>query len=652
MVLAGFAFFSWASICVRLFQIQILNGARYQATLIQQSQKKQNIPANRGNIYDQKNRPLTRNIIHYTLSVNPEKVTDKQGLSRAISERTGISHEKYLEKLNSKSKFEYLERNLQRETLGPLLTTSYQGLKIERKFRRYYPHNQIAAQILGYTNFDDEGISGIEKDFNNYLTGTSGWVAKTKGWSGQVQHKSGMPFNMPIDGNNIQLTLDLEYQSILEEELQKRRKETNALAATGIIMNPQTGEVLAIASVPGFNNNNFRKSASKFHRIRSITDWFEPGSTFKIVAATSAAFDEDISLKEEFNCENGEFQYYSIQIKDHDPHGMLTVPQIINHSSNIGIVKLSEKLGRKTIYDTSINFGFGSKTGISLNGEVPGKLIPTTNYSAVSLGHIAMGHQVGVTAIQLAAAYCAIANGGYLIKPRLIRQIINDKNEVVYSETTTIIRKIANEQAMRDVRKMLRGVVTNGTGTNANIPGWDIAGKTGTAQKVKNGKYSNELFISNFIGFFPYKDPQLLAFIMLDEPEKPFHWGNEGAAVAFQRIVSRIINMDDSITPPQRSKKQNKYVNNDQKEDIIIGVREIEKLPESTLPINLSTISSRYSNKVKMPELRGLSMRKAMAVLNEHDLKFKMDGSGTVSWQAPKPGDFVSKGLTCDVGLK
>ena len=245
-------------------------------------------------------------------------------------------------------------------------------MKIERNYRRYYPHKEVAAQVLGYTNYDDMGISGIEKDFNKYLKGAQGWVLKTKGWSGKVQHKSGMPIKKPVGGNNIQLTLDLEYQSILEEELLKRKSETDAVSATGIIMDPQTGEIFAMASIPGFNNNSFSTSNPNYHRIRSITDQFEPGSTFKVVSLLSVLKDNDIALNDEFNCEDGEYQYHSIPIRDHEEYGMLTTSQIIHHSSNIGIIKMIEKVGPKTLYNNSREFGFGSKTGISIDGEIAG----------------------------------------------------------------------------------------------------------------------------------------------------------------------------------------------------------------------------------------------------------------------------------------
>ncbi|MBT6414498.1 MAG: transpeptidase family protein [Candidatus Marinimicrobia bacterium] len=649
--LAGIILLAWAGLCIRLFQVQVLNGEQYQLAVIKQSQKKQNLPANRGNIFDREDRPFTRNIIHYTLSVNPGKVTDKIGLATAISDRTGHPSEKYLKKLNSKSKFEYLERNLQRETLGALEITAFDGLNISRKYRRYYPHNHVGAQVLGFTNIDDKGISGIEKDFNTYLTGSPGWVYKTRGWSGKVQHKSGMPFQSPVDGCNVQLTIDLEYQSILEEELTIRQDETNAISATGIIMNPQTGEILAMASTPGFDNNKFSKSLPSQHRIRAITDQFEPGSTFKIVPAVSALANNKIGLTEEFNCENGEFDYFNIKIKDHDDYGMLTLPQIMHYSSNIGVIKFMERIGPKSLYTFSRSFGFGAPTGISLAGETVGKLSPVKNWSAVSMGQISRGYEVGVTAIQMATAYSAIANGGYLVSPRLVRQIMDHNQDVIYSEETSIIRKIATEKAMGNIREILRGVVSNGTGHKAEISGWDIAGKTGTAQKWKNGKYSNEQFISNFVGFFPYKDPQLLAFIMLDEPEKPYHWGSEGAAVAFKRIMKRIINMDDKIVPPIRGQNNFEYVSNSVKDDVIVGRNNPVAFTTSTLPQGLITVA-KFTNKVEMPEVRGFSMRKVMTSIREADLKLKIQGSGIVFWQSPKPGTVVNKGTTCIVGLK
>tara|TARA_Y100000590_G_scaffold469467_1_gene657211 strand:- start:1229 stop:3226 length:1998 start_codon:yes stop_codon:yes gene_type:complete len=648
-----FVILSWSVLCAKLFQIQILNRSKYQKVILTHAQKKQTLIANRGNIYDRNNRPFTRNIIHYTLSAKPGDVKDKVNLANALSEQTGKPILKYLEKLNSKDNFVYLDRNLQRETLGKLENIALDGFHIKRHYRRYYPHNSVAAQILGYTNVDNMGISGIEKDFNQYLTGTPGWIIKTKGWKGKFQQKSGNPYQKPVDGDNIQLTIDLEYQSILEEELGRRQKETYAKAATGIVMNPQTGEILAMASTPGFDNNRYFETEMDYHRVRAVTDQFEPGSTFKVVAAIAALSENAISLTEEFNCENGEFPYYDITIKDHEKYGFLTFPQIIQNSSNIGVVKVMEQVGSIPLFETARNLGFGTTTRISLAGELSGKLHPVKNWSRVSQGQIAMGYEVGVTAIQLATAYCAVANGGFMVTPRLIRQIIKDNKDVVYAEEPSIIRQVTNRRVMDQVQKMLRSVVVNGTGHNAEIAGWDVAGKTGTAKKVIDGKYSDDKYISNFVGLFPSEKPQLLGLIILDEPHKPYHWGSEGAAVTFKRLMKRIINLDDSIIPPARLKKDAaKHFKKPIRNDIVMAkTQPVASQVSVKSPPVLSMITS-YNNQVKMPDVRGFSMRKAMTTLRSSGIKFKIEGSGKVAWQSPRPGTILTNGKTCLINLK
>jgi len=362
----------------------------------------------------------------------------------------------------------------------------------------------------------------------------------------------------------------------------------------------------------------------------------------------SATHDKRISLDNEFNCENGTYKYYTININDHEPHGMLTIPQIIYYSSNIGTIKIAEQIGPNIFYSISRDLGFGQKTGISLDGEVKGSLKPVKDWSAISLGEIAMGHEVGVTAIQLASAYSAIANGGYLLKPRIIKQVINSDGNVVYSEKSTVIRHVACEQTMKEIRKMLRGVIIDGTGKNADIQGWQVAGKTGTAQKWNNGKYSNNQFISNFIGFFPYENPQLLAFVMLDEPNQPYHWGAEGAAPAFRNIMRRIINMDDDITPPIGNDDiiVSEFKNNNIVENYIAPIKHSNKLPPS-----LSSVAE-YPNKAYVPDLRGLSMRKAIKTLGHLGLKPKVRGSGKVLSQNLMPGSLVNKGTVCVVELR
>ena len=445
----------WIVLCGRLFSVQVFQGDEHRKKLIAQAQREESIPAERGNIFDRNNDALTRNIAHYTLSVDPSKIINKNTLAKELEKITGKSFEHHKNKLNSNRNFEFLERNLKNNLLEKKQLQSINGLKIKKHYRRAYPHGAIAAQILGYTDTDDNGISGIEKDYDKFLSGIPGQVTKAKGWKGKYQSRSGLPYSPATNGDNITLTIDLQYQSILQEELKKRKKETNSISAMGIIMNPQTGAILAMASVPGFDNNYFPNYKIDNHHCRIITDQFEPGSTFKIVAAVAALAENKVSISEEFNCENGSFNYFGFKIEDHEEYGQLTLSQIIKHSSNIGIIKIAERLGSKSLYKYARLFGFGSKTNIDLDGETPGTLKSEKRWSRISVGQISMGHEVGVSALQLATAYSAIANDGYLVKPYVMEQMVQSNNEIRVQNNIRVHRKIANENIMKEIKKML-----------------------------------------------------------------------------------------------------------------------------------------------------------------------------------------------------
>ena len=632
----------WVVLCGKLFSVQILKAGENRKKLTAQAHREELIPAERGNIFDRNGDALTRNLAHYTISTNPSNVNDKLALANNLQKITGRPSEYYIKKLSSDKTFEYLERNLRYDIQKSGLKSNF-NVEVEKHYRRTYPHGSIASQILGYTDTEDKGISGIEKDYNKFLAGTPGRVIKSRGWQGKYQSRSGLPYFPSVDGKNLKLTIDLNYQSILQEELKKRKRETNSLSAMGVIMNPQTGAILAIASIPDFDNNYFSKFRINDHHCRAITDQFEPGSTFKIVTAVAALSENKISLSEEFNCENGEFEYFNQTVKDHEPYGQLTLPQIIKHSSNIGIIKIAERLGSKTIHKYAKLFGFGSITNIGINGETSGSLKPYKNWSRISLGQIAMGHEVAVSTMQLATAFAAIANGGFLVRPYIVDQIVCPNNKILKESKKRFKRKIASQKIMTEVKEMLRQVVSDGTGVEANIPGWEIAGKTGTAQKYIDGKYSDDEFISNFVGFFPLNEPQILAAIILDGPDSPMHWGGQGAAVAFKRIINRIINMDDNIRPPMKI------------QDMLARDRSKQKLKtedifKNQLPIFLSTKA--ILKTIKVPDLKGKSLKKAIEIINQNGLKIKIEGSGKVVYQEPGAGTILRPEDICLVKLK
>jgi len=620
----------------------IIDSEEYRKQGFSQSQKNEKLMAIRGNIYDRHNKILTNNIIHYSIGAHPSKVKDKVKLANLIANSTDRNVQYYLDKLSSKSDFIYLDRNLRLPKVKSILDEKITGLVIERKSRRSYPHSNVAAQIIGFTDVDDIGLIGVEKEYNKQLSGKHGWVVKQVNGKGRSQYKTSFPMKAPIDGANLQLTIDLEYQSILEEELGRRIKEASAKSAMGILMNPQTGAILAMASLPSYDPNNPMSSPIENQKNKIITDQFEPGSIYKVVAATAAIATNTVSLYDEFFCEDGQYTIAGKTISDHEKFGLLTFPQIIAHSSNVGTIKIAQKLGKDSLYKFSRDFGFGNMTGINFPGETKGVLRKTKEWSEISLAEISIGYEVAVSALQMASAYSAIANGRFLLKPRLVKQILSYNGKIIFEEKPEVIRKIAEPITMNSLKSILTQVVQKGTGTKAGIKGWSVAGKTGTAHKVIDGAYTDK-YISNFAGFFPANNPQIVGVIILDEPKYGLHWGGYGAAPVFRRVMQRIINMDDSI---QYHKPKV------QSSDIILANESTHKIKNSIIP--LSTVSNYPIYKdgyTIVPDVRGMSIRKAKQILIASNMRADFSGSGHVLWQSPKPGTKMLPGSLCVMEL-
>ncbi len=648
-ILSGLIIFAWVGLSARLFQIMVLNSDLYRQQGFQQGQRQEVLPYVRGNIYDRKNVPLTRNIIHYTLSAHPDKVEDKTALATAISTWTKRDPEYYLKKLNRSGRFVHLERNLSRKYIGGLLEDPPPGLIIKRKSSRSYPHGSIASQILGFTDVDDLGITGIEKQYNRYLQGKPGWVVKQLNGRGSTSLKNNYPMKLPIDGSNIQLTIDLDYQSILQEEMERRVAETGAKGALGILMNPQTGAILAMASIPDYNPNRPGDYPVENQRNRVITDQFEPGSSFKIVTATAALANHVVTFQDEFNCEGGAITIAGKTITDHEEFDLLTFPQIIAQSSNVGTIKVARLLGKQSLYRMARDYGFGTTCGMDLPGEARGTLRHPDDWSEISLAEVAIGYEVGVTALQLATAYSAIANGGFLMKPHSIKQVRASSGEILLTEKPEVIRKVADKAVMDKVKEILVQVVQNGTGTKAAIKGWSVAGKTGTAHKFIDGSYADKKFISDFAGFFPAENPQIVGVFVLDEPRVGLHWGGQGAAPLFRRVMERIINLDDSIylQPPTKKEvpKNLIFASNQATTGSDQGLTRLATVASVSSP----TYTDGYTF---VPEVRGMSIRKAKQVLLKAGLRVQFSGSGRVVWQSPPPGTKSMPGSLCTIGLK
>ena len=644
-VLSCFVILGWCVLSARLFQIQVLENEYYINEGFLQGQHKEILEASRGNIYDRNNVLLTRNISHITLCGNPSDIVEKKSVAHLLSKCTEKPPAYYLKKLSSKNPFVFLERNILESQCDDISKFKNYGVIIKKNYFRYYPFDSTGSQVIGFTDPDNRGLSGIEKQYNPVLTGTPGWIIKKRSGTGKSKRDNSYPYIDPRNGSNIQLTLDIEYQCILEDELIKQMNATNAKGATGILMNPETGEILAMASIPCFDSNNPGDYPLEYQKIKAITDQFEPGSTFKIVSATAALDKNMVRIDDEFFCENGSFVYNGVPIRDHEEYGLLTFSQVIEQSSNVGTIKITELLPVQSFYQYIKKFGFGNETDINLPGESKGFIREPQNWSRISPGVISMGQEISVTALQLAMAYSAIANGGYLLRPKIVQQIMGHNGKIMENNNSKVLRRVASLKTMKTLKNILVKTVKMGTGSSAEIPGRNIAGKTGTAEKFINGSYSETKFISNFVGFFPAEKPILLGVILIDEPKSGFHWGSTGAAPVFRKVAERIINMDDSFQhkhEPKDNSHENKLWASNKKY--------ISKKIQNPVLFNHPL---RIENKeCIVPDVRQMSLLKAVRKIKESGFTHTVRGSGIVNWQSPNPNLIQPCGSTCLIGLK
>ena len=426
LFLSSFVVLLWAGLAMRYLYIQVFRSNNFSEIVKIQGEEKILLPAIRGTIHDRKYRSLAENIIHYDFAVHPNRVENRDLIVSTFSKVTGRSKDYYVNRLDSDKTYEFLERNLKHDESKPLLALKDKGLVAHKHSSRLYPHGHIASQIIGFTNIDGKGLEGLERQYDIGLMGKTGWTILETDGHGKSRKNQAYPIQKPVDGNNLVLTIDAEYQAILQDELSRTIVSTGASGGMGIILEPFSGKILAMTSLPDFDSNSPSLSQKEFIRNRVITDQYEPGSTFKIVPAMAAIHTGKVGLKEEFNCENGSYDFRGTTIKDWSDFSLLNFSQIIENSSNVGVIKIAERVGEKDLYSFARKFGFGSESGISFPGEANGRLRTIDEWSRISIAQFPLGHEVSVTTLQIALAYAAIANGGYLMKPIIVEKIQNE----------------------------------------------------------------------------------------------------------------------------------------------------------------------------------------------------------------------------------
>ena len=494
----------------------------------------------RGTIFDARLRPLALNIPTDSLYAVPPDINDKEVFIRQLSSFLDIDTRSVRDKVSQKKQFVWLFRKLDKEKSGKIKEAKVRGVGFIRESKRCYPNHYLASQVIGFAGLDNIGLEGIELNYDRFLKGSSGLslILRDARQRGILLEKEILPAK---DGYNIVLNIDSVIQFIVERALDKMCSQYRPRAATVIVMEPATGKILALANRPTFDINDFKESNLETRRNRAITDMFEPGSVFKIVTASCALQENKVKEEDKFFCENGTYRVANHILHDHTPHGILTFREVIEQSSNIGTTKVAQILGPPLLYNYIRLFGFGSKLGIDLPGEIPGVAKPPSSWSKVSIGAIPIGQEIGITALQLASSISVIANQGRLMRPYMVNSIIDNQNVAIKEFKSHLIRQAISESTATRLKDILVGVVENGTGRLAKIPGVKIAGKTGTGQKLEpDGSYSHSKFFASFIGFFPADEPMVSMAVVVDEP-RPVYYGGVVAAPVFKEIAADVL---------------------------------------------------------------------------------------------------------------
>jgi cell division protein FtsI (penicillin-binding protein 3) len=550
LIVAGLASLWLAAVFARLSYLQLVEHADYLARAQRQQQRTIEITPKRGAIYDRNMHPLAMSVQVDSAFAVPSEIGDNKALAaRLLSSILGIPRDVLETRLDGPGSFVWIARKLPPDKAEAVKALNLKGVYFQKENERFYPKRRLAAHVLGFVDMDEKGLDGIERELDSRIRGKSEKIvvmadAKQRWFDGTSAQREA--------GADVVLTIDEKIQYIAERELAAAIAKTHAIAGTVIVQNPNTGEILALANWPTFNPNSAGDAKQDARMDRAVTAIYEPGSTFKLVTL-AAALDQHLTQPSEvFNCENGAVYIAGHRIRDHKPFGLLTVADILAQSSDVGAIKIALRLGAPKFYEYIKAFGFGRQTGIELPWESRGILRRLDNWSPISIGSISMGQEVGVTPVQLVTAVSAIANGGTLYRPHLVRelkkgdQLLGVGDEFGSEKGLDEPKRVIQPQTAATLRRLMEGVVLNGTGPLARLDGWTAAGKTGSAQKIdpSTGRYSPTQLIASFSGFAPINNPAVTILVSLDSPVGQ-HEGGQVAAPVFKRIAEQVLSYLD-----------------------------------------------------------------------------------------------------------
>jgi cell division protein FtsI (penicillin-binding protein 3) len=610
----------------------------------------------RGQVLDRQGRELARSIETESFFADPREIPNPEETARRIASITDQNRVELANRLreakDSNKKFVWIIRRLDMSTANKLDGLELAGVYPRKEPKRYYPNDSLAAHVLGFVGADEIGLSGVEQYYNEKIRGESGKLYLEMDRDRRAFESYEV---QPHPGQTVVLTIDQVIQYRTEQALSAAVERAHAKSGTAIVMDPQSGEILALANAPSFDPNQPPKDSAEGRANGALQSIYEPGSTFKIVAYSAAIEKGLVKPEDKIDCQLGQIVVAGRLIHDHHPFGVLTVADALALSSNVGAIKLGLLVGNELMYEYMKRLGFGSRTGIDLAGESPGILRPLNRWQPSSIGSIAMGQEVGVTPLQMASAYSVLANDGQWVKPHLVRERRSPNGDVLYRAKPEM-RRALKPETVAALRNMMEGVTLRGTARKAQLDGYSAAGKTGTAQKIdpKTRTYSTTKYIGSFVGFAPVSNPAVVIIVVIDEPQGSYH-GGDVAAPVFREIAEQIL-PDLNITPDVEMKPGRQMiaqVSQPSPQSLKAAQLQSEER-EATLPrVAARNFRGQASEVVfavatkrgaLMPDLRGQSVRDVARMCAQLGLRLEAHGDGYAQRQIPEPGAELDSG--------
>ena len=644
IVAAGLVLWSCA-IEARLVYLQVFEHADLMARAERQQMRTVSAPAKRGEILDRRGRVLAYSVDTDSIYAVPTEIENSQtaaaALCGALRDCAPTEQQALAGKFGRQRAFAYVRRQVTPDQAERVRALQLDGIGFMSESRRFYPNKQLGAHLLGYVGLDSDGLSGIEGTYDTLIKGRAGTVLVQ---TDAKRHAFSRLERPPTAGARLELTVDQYLQHVAERELRAGVESAGAAGGAAVVMDPATGEILALASYPTFNPNAYREFLDDQRRNRAVQDLYEPGSTFKIVTASAALEEKLLTPETSVDTSPGRIRFGARVVDEDKGHnyGLLSFTDVIVKSSNVGAIKVGLKVGAERMSDYVRRFGFGRASSPDFRGESPGIVWAASKLTDSALASVSMGYQVGVTPLQMAGAVSVVANGGELVQPRVVRAVIRDGRRLLVPRK--VLGRVINAETAADLTSIMEGVVERGTGTRAQVSGYAIAGKTGTAQKVVSGRYSNSDYNVSFVGFAPSRKPAFTIVVVVDSPHAVPPYGGTVAAPIFKQIAEAALRYRGvpptlNAPPPLLAERPR-----EQPDAPVTG--------PARLPAIVAISGHAPGGESVFPDLRGMSARDALRTVAQLGMNTRLRGAGLVVNQEPEPGAAIERGTESTLWLR